>query len=339
MSAPAAIHDIAFYAWPALVAAGGAGLGLVVQRLVLPRLAPLAHPWRIADELIYAIKWPLVVWAFLTGARIALRMLTLPAREEDILATVVLVLGEFSVTWAAARFAAAAIGNAVARHGLTGGSLLAAIARVVVFIVGLLVVLQTLGIQVGPIIGALGVGGLAVGLALQDTLANFFAGVRILLAHKIHAGDNVRLDSGQEGRVEEVGWGLTTIRQLNGNLVIVPNNKLATSVTILLAPTKDVAAVFSVAHGSNLEAVEQLALAAARETLGAMPEADGSFTPAVRFTEFRDTGIRVTALLRVRPGQEPVPVVSDFIRRVQEKLQAAGIRTPTFGVPVDGAPR
>ncbi len=336
MNAPESLLDrLMDDAVPIAVLVGGLVLGLLIQRLVLPRLAKLAKrsPWQFDDELIEAIKWPLVLWMFLLGARIALRIQALPPKDEDTIATVLLVLGMFSVTWAIARFAAAVVIGSVTRNGLTGASLLAAIARVVVFIIGLLVVLQQLGIKIGPIIGALGVGGLAVGLALQDTLANIFAGIRILLAHRIRAGDPIRLESGQEGKVEDIGWAQTTVRQVNGNLVLVPNNKLATSVTILLSPANDVTSSFTVVHGSDLSKVEQIAKNAGRETLKSVAEGDGTFDPPVRFSEFRDSGIKVSVVLRVLPGKDQAPVVSDFVRRVADALNAAGIRMPQPPAP------
>ena len=88
---------------------------------------------------------------------------------------------------------------------------------------GLLVVLSGLGISITPMLTALGVGGLAVALALQEPLSNFFAGVFLALAGQIRVGDYVRLDSGQEGFVADFGWRSTRLRMLANNLVVVPN--------------------------------------------------------------------------------------------------------------------
>ena len=95
----------------------------------------------------------------------------------------------------------------------------------IVAILGLLVVLNGLGLSITPMLTALGVGGLAVALALQEPLANFFAGVFLTLAGQIRSGDYVKLDSGQEGYVVDFSWRSTRLRMLANNLVVVPNSK------------------------------------------------------------------------------------------------------------------
>ena len=87
---------------------------------------------------------------------------------------------------------------------------------------GFLVVLQTLGVSIAPLLTALGVGGLAVALALQDTLANLFAGIHILASKTVQPGDYIRLSSGEEGYVVDINWRQTTVRQLSNNLVDHP---------------------------------------------------------------------------------------------------------------------
>src|SRR5512133_2453584 len=109
-------------------------------------------------------------------------------------------------------------------------SLLSNLASVVVFLVGILVTLQTLGISITPILTTLGIGGLAVALALQDTLANFFSGIYILLSKQVHIGDYVRLDSGSEGYISDITWRNTIIKTLPENLIIIPNNKLSSAI-------------------------------------------------------------------------------------------------------------
>ncbi|HUK64058.1 MAG TPA: mechanosensitive ion channel domain-containing protein, partial [Dongiaceae bacterium] len=229
----ARLGELAVWLWPSVVLAGGIVLGLLVQHALIPRLARLTArtAWHLDDIAIAAIRWPVVLWIALAGARIAIRMLPLTPETDALLGTIVLIVTIFSVTWAVANFSAGAVRSGVMHGGLTGASLLATMARIVVVIIGLLVILQTLGIHITGIIAALGVGGLAVGLALQDTLANLFAGIRIVIGRKIRPGDYVRLESGQEGTVVDIGWGQTTIRQGLNNIVIVPNAKLAQAVT------------------------------------------------------------------------------------------------------------
>jgi small-conductance mechanosensitive channel len=96
-----------------------------------------------------------------------------------------------------------------------------------VILVGILVLLQGLGVAVTPLLTALGVGGLAVALALQDTLSNLFAGVHILMEKPFSPGDFIRLNSGLEGWVQDINWRTTRIRTRTQNLVVIPNREIA----------------------------------------------------------------------------------------------------------------
>jgi len=104
------------------------------------------------------------------------------------------------------------------------------VAGILVMIVGFLVVLDFLGISITPILTAFGVGGLAVALALQDTLANLFAGIEIAASRQLHVGDYVRLDNGDRGAVVDITWRNTVVEDVDGNRVIVPNAKLAAAI-------------------------------------------------------------------------------------------------------------
>ena len=255
------LTELTTWSLPAAAALGGLALGILVRRTVLPRVARAAakSTWKYDDALVEAINGPIVVWCVLLGLRLAVRLLPLANATDATIGRVILIAGILSVTWATARFASAALRTSTMTGSLPGVSLLANIATGVVVLVGLLIVLQNMGIAIGPIVGALGVGGLAVGLALQDTLANLFAGIRILAARKIRPGDFIRLDNGLEGVVHDITWSLTTIRQLADNLVIVPNGKLAqmivTNISLPLAEIV-VTVTVGVAYDSDLEKVE-----------------------------------------------------------------------------------
>ncbi len=108
---------------------------------------------------------------------------------------------------------------------------------------------------------ALGVGGLAVALALQDTLANLFAGIHILASKTVQPGDYIRLSSGEEGYVEDINWRQTTVRALSNNLVVIPNGQLAkTNMTNFMRPEQQLTILVQVgvAYDSDLEHVERV---------------------------------------------------------------------------------
>ncbi len=96
-----------------------------------------------------------------------------------------------------------------------------------IVVVGALVILEQVGVSVAPLLAGLGIGGIAVAFAAQNTLANLLAGLSIFIDGTVRVGDMVELDSGQRGFVEDVGWRTTKLRLFANNLLIVPNGKLA----------------------------------------------------------------------------------------------------------------
>ena len=95
---------------------------------------------------------------------------------------------------------------------------------------GFLIAFTHLGVSIAPLLTALGIGGLAVSLALKDTLENIFAGINVLMEKSIRVGAFIPLESGQEGTVKDITWRTTRIQLLSNNTVIIPNSKLAQSV-------------------------------------------------------------------------------------------------------------
>lgn len=323
--------------WPPIaVVIGGLLLGYLVQRATIPLLARLAarSAWKFDDLIIDAIKWPMVLWFALGGLRVAVRMLPLHPRADQVVGAVIVVVGILSVTWAIARFASAAVSSSSMVGTAHNVSLLASVARWTVVIVGALVALQTLGVRITPVITALGVGGLAVGLALQDTLANFFSGIRILAARKIRVGDFVKLESGQDGWVQDIAWGQTVIRQGLGNIVIVPNAKLAQAITTnynMPALEQLFVQTLTVGRDSDLDAVEEIALAAGREAMRAVPEGSPDFDPAVRFNAFTDAGVQFIIVLKARSFPDHAVVMHEFYKRVHRRFRDAKIELGTPG--------
>jgi small-conductance mechanosensitive channel len=324
---------VADYMLPAAFAVGGLAVGLALRRLLLPRFARAAakSAWKYDDVLVDAVSSPLVVAFALLGVHIAVKLLSLTAAVDRALGQAVLVLAIFTVTWAVARFTAGALRTGATAGALPGVSLIANVSRVVVVAVGLLVILQTLGISITPIITALGVGGLAVALALQDTLANLFAGIRILASGKLRPGDFVRLETGQEGTIEDITWAQTTIRQQPNNVVIVPNAKLSTAITTnfsLPDIEQSVPVTLGVSYASDLEQVERVTLEVAREVLRGAEGGVAGFEPAVRFHSFGESSIELTVVLRVMGYENRATVIHEFIKRLHKRYAAEGIEIP-----------
>jgi len=325
---------LATWVVPGAYALGGLALGIAVRSWVVPVLARIAarSPWKYDDALVVAIRNPLVVWFTLLGLHVAGELLPFEQATHATLHTVVAALVILSLTWAAARFAYLAVVAATRTPATPHGvSLIGNLARLAIGALGLLVLLDTAGIRITSIITAFGIGGLAVGLALQDTLANFFAGIRILVAQKIRPGDFVKLENGLEGTVHDITWGQTTILQGPGNLVIVPNSKLATAITTnysLPEPAQNFTVSITVAVKNDLAKVEAVTMQVALEVLREIEAAAGDFNPLVRFDGFGETGVTLHVVLRSRSYESRGQIISEFVKRLHPRYAAEGIEIP-----------
>ena len=194
---------------------------------------------------------------------------------------------------------------------------------VALYSIGVLVAIDSVGISISPILAGLGIGGLAVALAVQPTLSNFFAGTYVVTEGELKPGDFIELDGGPSGFVESVGWRSTKIRSRLNNLVIIPNSKMSESiVTNYYSPTPamNVIVTCGVSYESDLGKVEELALQEANQLVEESEAAvvDADFEPVVRFTNFGDSNIDFIVFMQAidRPGS--FLLKSELIMRIHD---------------------
>lgn len=203
--------------------------------------------------------------------------------------------------------------------------------RLTVVAIAVLMILDGFDIRITPLLASLGIAGLAVALAFQDTLANFFAGVYIAADRPIQTGDYVVLEPGNEGYVERIGWRSTRIRTLGNNTIIVPNSKLAQStIKNYSFPSKETALAIdcSVAYGSDLREVEKATVEVAKKVLSGTKGGMKNFEPFIRYTSFGESGINFSAILRVEEFADKSFVAHEFIKALHERYQKEGIEIP-----------
>lgn len=196
---------------------------------------------------------------------------------------------------------------------------------------GLLIFLDMIGISITPILASLGIGSLAVGLALQDTLANFFAGIYITIDKPIRVGHFIKLESGEEGYVIEVGWRATRIRMLPDNVLIVPNQKLISSIiTNYYLPTQEGAVLVQVGvhYDSDLKKVEEITSEVGAQIMKTVKGGIPSFQPFIRYHTFGDSSINFTVILRAKEFADQYLLKHEFIKALHERYRQEGIVIP-----------
>jgi small-conductance mechanosensitive channel len=200
-----------------------------------------------------------------------------------------------------------------------------------IVLLGGVFILEAIGVSITPVLTALGVGGLAVALALQDTLGNLFAGLQIVASKQIRPGDYLLLDTGQEGTVVDTAWRTTTLRTQSDNLVIVPNGVLAQAiVTNYRLPAEAVATTveFGVGYDTDLARVEAIVTEVAQQAMDAAGHDVGERAPLVRFKSFADSHVLCAAVLYVPGYGDQFPLRSDFIKRLHARLAEEGVSFP-----------
>ncbi|MDO9585487.1 MAG: mechanosensitive ion channel family protein [Syntrophales bacterium] len=321
-------------ALPALaMIAGGFLAGVIIEKVIFARVKKIIKEtdWSGGKIIISCIHGMVMLWCVIAGAHAALYNLPLSSTLFNFFQKSLVIITIFTVTIVAERIAVGFIGlySRGAEGILPAISISSNITKLIIYLVGLLFILQTLGISVVPILTALGVGGLAVALALKDTLANLFAGLHILLSKQIKAGDYIKLNTGEEGYVTDITWRNTAIRTIPNNLIIVPNANLASAtITNFNLPEKDVPVrvQVGVSYASDLEKVEKVALDVARKIMEEMGAPDSE--PAVRYQTFGDSSINLTVIMRAKEFADQYMMAHEFIKRLHRRFHEEGIEIP-----------
>lgn len=310
-------------------------LGYILRKILFNRLSRWAKNTKsnIDDIIIAAIRGPFILWCLMLGIYLALEFSSLSEEFVHISGKILLVLGITSITLVLANISTKLVkiysGRIEAALPMT--SLTQNITRIVIFGIGILIILNGLGISITPILATLGVGGLAVALALQDTLSNLFSGFHIILARQVRIGDYVKLDSGEEGYVTDINWRTTKIKMLPNNVVLVPNAKLAQAIVInYYLPDKEMAVLINlgVHYNSDLKKVEKITCDVAKEVMkevsGGVPE----FEPFIRYHTFADFSINFTVILRAKEFVDQYLIKHELIKKLHSRYKKEGIVIP-----------
>lgn len=309
-------------------------LGLMLRRHLMKSLRELAKKTThtLDDLLVESLNFPLGFIVFGSGIVISTRFLSLSPEINQIF----IFLFQFSIIAAIVLFVNRLLCSAflLFQDRLPFGippKAVQIILQVLVYGTAVMVFLDLIGVSITPLIASLGIGSLSVGLALQDTLTNFFSGIHISFDKPLRVGDYVKLESGQEGYVEEIGWRSTRIRMLSNNMIIVPNQKLTSSLVInYYLPSKEMAILVEVGvhYASDLEKVELITIEVARDVLKNVQGGVPVFDPFIRYHTFGESSVNFTVILRGKEFTDQYLVKHEFVKRLHKRYQQEGIVIP-----------
>ncbi len=315
--------------------AAGIVVGIFVNRLLIPFLRKLAKRSKIkSDDLIVATVavW-ILPWFVALGLFIGLQQVEMPTKYYDWIQRGLVIFYLFSATVILATILS---GMVKIKSGsddsiLPSSSIISKIAKVAIYIFGFIFILQSQGVSVTGMLTALGVGGLAVALALQNTLANLFAGLQIISSGKFNPGDFVQLNSGEDGNILDISWRSTTIQAANNHIIVVPNSKMADMIIhnfTLPDPEFTFIVPFGVSYDSDLVHVEKVTLEVIKETIDELDGGVKDWEPFIRYYQFGDSSIDIKAFFRLKQYTDQFIIRHEFIKKLHQRFNAEGINIP-----------
>jgi len=206
--------------------------------------------------------------------------------------------------------------------------LLRRISVAIIYGLGGLLVLDLLDINISPLIAGLGLGGLAVALALQPTLANLFAGTYVMTEGVIAPGDYIELEGGTAGYVVEVGWRSTRIRTWQNNLLVVPNARFAETIitnTQLPAAAVNVWLQCGVSYDSDLDRVEKVCFEVMDQVLETEPSSVKEYGSWFGFDNFGDSNVNFWLFLQAKDRWGGYVVTSALVKLLHASFKKEGI--------------
>ena len=311
---------------------------LVFHKLLLPVALRVTHhiPTDLDTQIVLAFKWPVTLGIVVLGLYLALVIpLDLTEFQRSLVDRFGRLLGIIDGIALAVGLMSRALDwyltNLASRTNFIDVRfypLLRRVAVAIVYAVGILLVLDVLNINISPLIAGLGLGGLAVALAIQPTLANLFAGTYVMTEGVISTGDYIELEGGIAGYVVEVSWRSTRIRTWGNNLVVIPNAKLAdTIITNYQEPTPAVNVYLTcgVSYESDLVQVEEISREVMEDLLDKDPNGVKAYGAWFGFESFGESNVIFWLFVQARNRLASFELQSALIRDLQQRFAKEGI--------------
>ncbi len=328
-----------------IVLAAAAVVALAFSRLFSRLLLRVARfsAGDLDDTIIAAGRGPITAFIILAGAYLAITVpLTLAPAVHDVVNRVAslaaIFIGAYMIN---------AIGSAVLRWleahlessdaANTGGWALPLARRgmvVVVFAMSAMVSLDILGINISPLIAGLGIGGLAIALALQPTLSNLFAGTYVITEGVVNEGDYIEMENGITGYVVDVSWRSTRLRTWTNNLVVIPNSRFAETIITNYDQPQEHVNVFltcGVAYESDLQHVEAVSMEVMHQVEREHPGVVKDYGVYFGYDTFGESNVDFWLFMQANSRLASFEVRTALIKLLHARLTDEGI---TINYPV-----
>ena len=311
----------------------------IVRSLLFPIMIKLAGltPTEVIKIILLAIRTPVSLAVMSIGFYYALTIPLSPNQSlEDILTTAIFVLVTILSVYATASLISRLFNWYMATIASRTQSklddqlfpLFRRVAVVLVYGIGGLLILDQLNININPLIAGLGLGGLAVALAIQPTLSNLFAGTSVMTEGVISTGDFIELENGMSGYVMDVGWRSTRIRTFQNNLVVIPNSRFAETIITnyqLPAPSVNVIVNCGVSYDSDLYQVEKICNQVMTKVLETSPSANKEYGGYFGYDKFGDSNVDFWIFAQATDRAASFQLKNTLMQSLHEEFNKSGI--------------
>ncbi|MEM2865880.1 MAG: mechanosensitive ion channel family protein [Candidatus Hadarchaeales archaeon] len=308
--------------------------GLIFRKVLDSYLRKLTARTKLGEVILSALRTPVLLIFILVGLNFALpEVPSIPPEVEERLPLLFSLLLIPVGALAAVRLVTGLLRYYFTKHpeSRVAVPIFSRVIKVFVYLVAFLLILHLMGIDITALVAGLGIAGIAIAFALQETLSHFFAGLYLMSERPIRVGDFVELETGQQGYVVDVGWRSTRIRELPNNIIVVPNSKLAGMVVKNYSlPEPEMACLVNagVSYDSDLEKVERVTIEVAKNTMKRLGMEFPGFEPFIRYNSFGEFSVNFTVVMRVREFTDKYLLTHQFIKELHKRYREEGIVIP-----------
>ncbi len=214
---------------------------------------------------------------------------------------------------------------------------------ILVYALAILWSLAVFEIQISPLLATLGIGGIAIALAAQPTLSNYFAGTYVISEGEIQVGDFIEIEGGPSGFVEDISWRSTKLRSRFNNLIIIPNSMMSDNmITNYSRPAlaMNVIVTGGVSYSSNLQQVQDILMEVATKIVVESEHAVTDTEPRAGFSNFGDSNIDFWVFLQATDRAGSFQLKTQLIKQIHQRFNEEGIviNYPMRHLVVDDVP-
>ena len=314
---------------------GFAILGFIVKNIIHFKIKKFTDKskWKVDDVIVYSIESQIIFWFILLGLYTINKDLPIAYKYIGYISTIlkILLISSFTHTTSKMVLGFFQIWSKQQGGGLPSTIIFTNIVRITIYTIGMLIILETINISIAPMLTALGVGGLAVSLALKDTLSDIFAGLHILLSKKVEPGDFISLDSGEMGYIQNITWRNTKMLERSNNIIHIPNTKLSSAIIKNYDsgdPAFSIKIPIGVGYNSNLEHVGEVVMEVANDLYTKMDEINKEAEPSFKFRGFGESSIDLAVYFRGNKYGDQNPIIHEFIKNIHERFKKEDIDIP-----------